>query len=583
MTDPRDERIEKVQQAGTPEAKAGLPDSGLDRRRFLGGVTLGALAGSVGGISLAGATELAPETGVHRRNSAYQVRQQASVDEKNWPLPTPVDNGDEDRYPSRIGSFHKTLPHDPATGEVDPGAYDLMLAALSAGTVAAFEAVPGGGPNPLLNPLGGLAYNLEGPDSAVVPVGPAPALASAERAAEAGELYWTVLLRDVPFVDWNTHPLVQEAADDLTDNFSDFRGPRDPTSGRVTPQTLFRVDYPGVLDGPMVSQFLIRNFTYDGIPVTPRMNTSLPGQDFLTTFDEWLAAQNGQFLGGLPPIDPVPRFLRNPRDLGMNAGFDRVNSAYYRASLILQGLVAFGASPGVDDNPYRTAVRQAPFATFGLTHLTELIGSVGKAGRHAWYQKWQVHRVLRPEAFGGLVHRVRTEGADYPIHADLLDRSSVLPRMFETNRARNIARGLGDAGSYLLPQLFRNGGPTHPSYPSGHANVAGACVTVLKAFYNEDFPFPAPRKVNADGTATTPYVAGVDGPALTLGGELNKLAHNLTFGRDLSGVHWRSDGIEGNRQGEELAIRWMREQKATYPEPFEGFNLTRFDGTRIVI
>jgi hypothetical protein len=74
----------------------------------------------------------------------------------------------------------------------------------------------------------------------------------------------------------------------------------------------------------------------------------------------------------------------------------------------------------------------------------------------------------------------------------------------------------------------------------------------------------------------------VDGPTLTLGGELNKLMHNLTHGRDMSGVHWRADGIEGNRQGEEMAIRWMREQHATYPEPFLGFNLTKIDGSQVL-
>ena len=56
-------------------------------------------------------------------------------------------------------------------------------------------------------------------------------------------------------------------------------------------------------------------------------------------------------------------------------------------------------------------------------------------------------------------------------------------------------------------------------------------------------------KASRDGLATEPYQVGVDGPALTLGGELNKLAHNLSFGRDMSGVHWRADDVQGNLQG----------------------------------
>jgi hypothetical protein len=79
------------------------------------------------------------------------------------------------------------------------------------------------------------------------------------------------------------------------------------------------------------------------------------------------------------------------------------------------------------------------------------------------------------------------------------------------------------------------------------------------------------------------YVVGVDGPQLTVGGELNKLAHNLSLGRDMSGVHWRPDDIQGNCQGEEVAIRILREARATLPEPFGGFMFTKFDGTTTTI
>jgi hypothetical protein len=46
----------------------------------------------------------------------------------------------------------------------------------------------------------------------------------------------------------------------------------------------------------------------------------------------------------------------------------------------------------------------------------------------------------------------------------------------------------------------------------------------------------------------------------------------------MSGVHWRADDVQGNRQGEEVAIRILRESRATLPEPFGGFIFTRFDG-----
>lgn len=43
--------------------------------------------------------------------------------------------------------------------------------------------------------------------------------------------------------------------------------------------------------------------------------------------------------------------------------------------------------------------------------------------------------------------------------------------------------------------------------------------------------------------------------------------------------------MEGNLQGEEVAIAILREEKATYPERdlFDGFSLTRFDGTKVTV
>lgn len=576
----------------TPDAAAESARAGLNRRQFLGGVSgtaVGAsLAGGLTGLGVlsgvtaspAEAVEIGPESPANRRNTAFQIKHDAAIDEHQLGWIDHPCNGDEDLYPNRIGSFHKTLPHG-ANGEVQPAAYDALLAAAASGSFADWEAMPGG-PNRLLNPLGGLAFNLEGPDSAAVGVNPPPPLASAQLAAEAAEAYWMALLRDVPFADWNTHPLVQDACDSLN-QYPGYSGPKDPSTGTVTPQVLFRADYPGVLDGPMVSQFLLRSFFYDAIQVIPQMRVSAQGADFMTAYNEWLNIQNGAVANLTPPLDPLSRFPRSPRDLGMLAQLDRIYSVYFRAYLILQAFITFANHPGLDPNhPYRTSTRQTGFATFGTAHISEMLAAVGKSERHTWYQKWQVHRFLRPEAYGGLVHRVVADGASYPIHSDLLDDSDLLQRVFDANAARNAARGLG-GGTYLLPQMFPIGSPSHPSFPAGHAITAAASVTTLKAFFNEDLPFPGPVKVSADGLSLSPYVAGVDGPTLTLGSELNKLVHNLTHGRDMSGVHWRADGLEGNRQGEELGIRWLREQNATYPEPFNGFQLTKLDGTAIVV
>jgi hypothetical protein len=533
--------------------------------------------------------EIAPFSGDfeerNRQAERLRIRAARQLDGIDvFPRPT---NGDEERYPSRIGNFSKGLPHNDL-GEVEPEDYNALLRALRTGDFADFEALRLGGRLKLLNPLGGLAFNLEGPDSPAVDVAPPPAFASPELAAQAAELYWMAVTRDIPFADYDTDPLIAEAVDDL----GDFPGYTGPTP--VTPQTLFRVDYPGVLDGPMVSQFLLQEFRLDGIRIDGRTRVPLPvttaeGIDFLTFYDEWLCAQRGFPVGGNPfgypvcPVggqvfDPKPRFLRSVRDLGQNAGQDAIYTAFLRPPLILRGADVLDQG-----NPYRQSRTQNGFATFGLAHLLLLVGSVHKAERHTWYQKWNVHRLLRPEAYGGRVHNVKTNAADYPIHRRLLD-SPVLDRVFEYNRIVNRRRGRGDGkGSFLLPILFPTGGPTHPSFPAGHAISAGACVTLLKAWFDEDALFPNPVKPSRDGLTVKPYVVGTDGPALTVGGELNKLAHNLSFGRDMSGVHWRADDVQGNQHGEEVTIRILREARPTYPEPFTAFTLRRFNGTRIAV
>jgi hypothetical protein len=69
---------------------------------------------------------------------------------------------------------------------------------------------------------------------------------------------------------------------------------------------------------------------------------------------------------------------------------------------------------------------------------------------------------------------------------------------------------------------------------------------------------------------------------LTVGGELNKVAANIAMGRNIAGIHWRTDSSESLTLGEEVALGILAEQQATYNEG-GGFTLTKFDGTTITI
>ena len=68
-----------------------------------------------------------------------------------------------------------------------------------------------------------------------------------------------------------------------------------------------------------------------------------------------------------------------------------------------------------------------------------------------------------------------------------------------------------------------------------------------------------------------------------MGGELNKLAANIAIGRNIAGVHWRSDYAASLRLGEAIAISVLRDQRLTYQEEFDGFIFAGFDGRKIVV
>jgi hypothetical protein len=174
------------------------------------------------------------------------------------------DNGDEEDYPDYSGNFHKGLSHDHELGEVDKKAYEtLRQALLNRDKDPAFENGislyrddhPYG--RQLVNPQPGFSGDTEGPNPKDLTIPPAPKVDSAEAAAEAVELYWMALLRDVPFSQFHSDKLVATACEEVT-KLKEFRGPRDEKN-RVTPATLFRGSACGDLVGPYVSQFLLKD------------------------------------------------------------------------------------------------------------------------------------------------------------------------------------------------------------------------------------------------------------------------------------------------------------------------------------
>ena len=140
-------------------------------------------------------------------------------------------------------------------------------------------------------------------------------------------------------------------------------------------------------------------------------------------------------------------------------------------------------------------------------------------------------------------------------------------------------------GSWFLPHAFPEGCPQHPTYGAGHATVAGACATLVKAFFDDTVPLSSMTDIvqaSSDGLSLTPYT-GSDRSSITIGGEMDKVAANVGIGRNHAGVHWRSDYTGSLLLGEAVAISLLRDQKATFNEPFAGYTFTKFDGSRVTV
>jgi hypothetical protein len=530
-----------------------------------------------------------------RRTTARKVREEAAEIAFLRPHPDHPNNGEESSYRnssnelSYIGNYSKGLPHN-NIGEVTPSAYRAMVRVLTSGEPDEFERIPLGtiGGFKLINPQAGLAFDLEGPDCHALFIPPAPRIDGLEAAGEMVELYWMALLRDINFADFSTNNLVTDAANELS-GLVDFKGPQ--INGNVTPETIFRGNTPGNLAGPYISQFLLKGnkdsaLNYDEkrgfikfgtLRIDQRQKTVMAGTDFLKDENSWKDAQNGEdFNCQNIGFDSTPRFIRNMRDLANYVHFDALYEAYFNACLYLlnlnspcENLNLPPHAPFDIGNPYIDSQSQIGFGTFGGPHILSLVTEVAtRALKAVWFQKWFVHRRLRPEEFGGRIHYHKTGLANYPIRDQVLN-SQALQRVFNSNN------------SYFLPQAFPEGAPTHPSYGAGHATVAGACVTILKAWFDESFPIENPVISNANGTALVNYT-GPDKDSLTVGGELNKLAANIAIGRNMAGVHYRSDYTESIKLGEIVAIGILEEQKLTYNEN-HSFTFTRFDGTSITI
>lgn len=498
-------------------------------------------------------------------------------------LGIPPNNGDEARFTDHSATWTKSLLHDDLQ-IVNQASYQSFRRALGTGEFKDFENIIVGNPGgtnftgTLNGPQAALAFDLEGLDSHATRIPPAPSVTSAQTAAEMVEHYWAALLRDVSFADYPNHPLVAQAVHDLN-TLSFVRGHDNKEFPYpVTPLNLFRgqiVSGDGSAQGPYVSQFMVQPTFFGAQPLNQKFQCFCPGQDFMTSVDEYMRIQNGAVPSASLAFDSQFRYLHCGRSLSAFTHVDALHQAYFVAALVLLGIQA-PLNPG---NPYLGSKSEHGFGTLaGPDALATVSEMATRALKAAWYHKWIVNLRQRPEEYGALVHARLTNRQPFPqaagaLHPDVLN-SPVLPMINDKFK------------SFLLPQAFPEGAPSHPCYPTGHGTVAGACITSLKFFFDGNQPIRPlllaagsdVKQASPDGSGLVPYT-GKDRDSLTINGELSKLAWNVTAGHGIhSGIHFRSSSFWSILLGEQVGISVLKDRARGYNEPFT-ISITKFDGT----
>ena len=579
---------------GTGQASAATTDPGKGGNGG-GDQNQGSESGQAGGQS----------TSAQRRQRAAQRRREAMRETlQRRPVFEQPTNEDDSVYGSGVNyfaSYSKGLPHDD-NGEPDAAAYETLRSALTAEDGGNFDAIPQAGDRPLTNPEAAISYNTVGLDPNDVYAPAAPSFDSARAAGEMVELYWMALLRDVPFYAYADHDDVAAAAGELAE-LSDFGGPTD--TGDV-----FRGSIRGTKEGPYVSQFLYKDFERGVVQRDQRFRPLEP-TDYMIDYDDWLAVQNGNIPDGginrTTPGEPslsdagiregIKRYPITGRDLATYVGENVSQQPYMNAALILQntepdddspGNLALGnlSADGPGSVPMEPSLPVDPnvpdgFVDFVRSGYQSLLGGILQTHAHAaWYHKWRVNRRLRPEEFGGRVYHVEEEteidgqpaAERYPIHDDLLDATALR----ETQDRIDTA---------LLPQAYPDGSPTHPSYPGGHAVTAGSNATILKAYFDGDAEITNPVRPDPDDPTALTTDSTPD--SLTVRGEINKLATNVSYARSWAGIHYRSDTTAGLRVGERIAAAVLRERLQQRPADAYGsrgeFRFRTFDGTDVTV
>jgi hypothetical protein len=503
---------------------------------------------------------------------------------ENWDLRTYTDIDAKEYYPY---IFSKTLPVNTIHGMPLKNDVDLLLKAIKSGDPKDIDDIKRStsATRKIENLTAGLNYNLSGVDSSSLVSLKQKLMPDSENMMfEMAEVYSQSLLRNVNFYD------IEQGNNTISTRhigyLNGFTVKSAPTNdmGSITNKTLYRGSQIGCTVGPYISQYLYLPLKYGSLDIEQKYTSELD-KDSTSSLIEWKLIQEGGFTAST--IETTPnRYVNNGLVLGSIVKSDPLFMFYYNASLIsLQNGIG---------TEYKGSKNNSPWISGGPPSVFESLASVSvEALQAAWFQKYS-NLTIRPEVLAQRLHTIQTSSGDSNLVMNTPGYSFM--KNYTNNQLSellNEVRTENTSGTNLLKLHYEQGSPTHPSQPAGHSIVAGACVTVLKAMLDtvdtsSNHPssklWPSSVKHSIDGTSLVDYTGDVS--ELTINGELNKLANNISLGRNWAGVHFRTDA--DLELGEMVGIAHLIDKCLTYHEShidsnFNGFTLQKFDGTFVQI
>ncbi len=443
--------------------------------------------------------------------------------------------------------YSKGLTHD-ENGYVDVCTFNKYYKALKKKAIAKLDCIPH---NELKQCDTGAVWSYD--DCRIPLCDILPKINTPEYATNLIEVYAMAHVRDVAFCDFETDTKITEAINCLnelseTSNLPDLE-----------PEFIFRGFGCGDETGPYISQFLYLDYM-EGNSVKEQKYQFYEPTDFMTTFANTVDVQNGIVNENL--VAQLPnKYITNGRELAYYLHMFEPFQTFYHSALVLESL-------NVPPNPcLPNSENIKPFVNFGFA---DIISSLNAVIRPALLASWCFKNrtlFLRPEVGGLITERTRLNPLDNDnpeISIEILD-NSILDEFLVKNN------------NHLLPQVYPEGAPLTPGFPSYYAVLAGAQSTILKFFYDCNGTLDL-VKPSADGLSLVDVV----GLSSDIYGELNKLASNLALGRVWAGVSYRLAAESGILLGEKVALEFLKQHVLKYPQKINVY-LKLYDGCVTVV